>query len=126
MKDKTRYGGNYLNVNDENKPPYSPFYLMICGHIESAEIPAYDGICCKYDFISGTDWGVVDGNKSGVSQHSYKAQQTNKRVVFSYPFEVQFRSYNVTGWPNIVLTMTSRDFLGRDIICGYGVVNVPT
>jgi len=24
------------------------------------------------------------------------------------------------------LTFTSRDFLGRDIICGYGVTNVPT
>lgn len=26
----------------------------------------------------------------------------------------------------MVLTFTSRDFLGRDVICGYGTVHVPT
>ena len=26
----------------------------------------------------------------------------------------------------MILTFTSRDFLGRDVICGYGVTNVPT
>lgn len=25
-----------------------------------------------------------------------------------------------------MLTFTARDFLGRDVICGYGVTNVPT
>lgn len=37
-----------------------------------------------------------------------------------------FRGYNISGWPQLVLTFTSRDFLGRDVICGYGVTNVPT
>ena len=37
-----------------------------------------------------------------------------------------YRSYNVSGWPQIVLTFTSRDFFGRDVICGYGVTHVPT
>lgn len=35
MRDRTRYGGNYLNIKDENCPPYSPFYVFISGHIES-------------------------------------------------------------------------------------------
>lgn len=26
----------------------------------------------------------------------------------------------------MILTFTSRDFIGRDVICGYGVTNVPT
>lgn len=26
----------------------------------------------------------------------------------------------------MILTFHSRDFLGRDVICGYGVTNVPT
>ena len=37
-----------------------------------------------------------------------------------------YRGYNITGWPSLILTFTSRDFLGRDVICGYGVTNVPT
>ena len=28
-----RIGGNYINVDDPNKPPYSPFYMMVTGHI---------------------------------------------------------------------------------------------
>jgi B9 domain-containing protein 1 len=47
-------------------------------------------------------------------------------VVFNYPFELTFRAHNVSGWPQIVLTLTDRDFLGRDQICGYGTVHVPT
>ena len=30
------------------------------GHIESGQISDGDGICCKYDFIAGTDWAIVD------------------------------------------------------------------
>jgi len=32
----------------------------------------------------------------------------------------------VSGWPQIVLTFTSRDFFGRDVICGYGTTHIPT
>ena len=35
IRDKVRYGGNSLPINDENRPPYSPFYVFISGHIES-------------------------------------------------------------------------------------------
>ena len=27
--------------------------------------------------------------------------------------------------PQIVLTFTSRDFFGRDVICGYGTTHIP-
>ena len=46
--------------------------------------------------------------------------------MWNFPFELTYRSYNVSGWPQIILRFTSRDFLGRDVICGYGVTNVPT
>ena len=32
----------------------------------------------------------------------------------------------MSGWPQIILTFTRRDFLGRDVICGYGITHVPT
>jgi len=47
-------------------------------------------------------------------------------VVWNFPFEVTYRGYNVSGWPQLIMTFTSRDFLGRDVISGYGVTNVPT
>ena len=28
-----RIGGNHFSINDPNKPPYTPFYLMVTGHV---------------------------------------------------------------------------------------------
>mmetsp|Transcript_16640 Transcript_16640/g.28355 ORF Transcript_16640/g.28355 Transcript_16640/m.28355 type:complete len:98 (+) Transcript_16640:328-621(+) len=33
---------------------------------------------------------------------------------------------DVAGWPRIILSLTARDFFGRDTICGYGIMHVPT
>ena len=125
-REKMRYGGNQLPVKDISKGPYSGFYLLISGHIESGQVSDADGICTKYDFVAGPDWQVMEGNRSGISQHAYKSQQTSRRVVWNYPFELAFRGHNVSGWPQIVLTLTNRDFLGRDQVCGYGTVHIPT
>lgn len=35
LRDRTRYGGNYLNVNEKIKPQFTPFYVFVSGHIES-------------------------------------------------------------------------------------------
>ena len=45
-----KFGGNYLHVKDESCPPYSPFYLMISGHIQSGTMNNKDGVCCIFDF----------------------------------------------------------------------------
>jgi len=42
------------------------------------------------------------------------------------PFECSFRSLNPSGWPQLVVTCVYPDFLGREVIKGYGVVHVPT
>jgi hypothetical protein len=129
MRDRARYAGNSLNPSISQPLMYKPFYLMVSGHIESGMIDGKDGINCKYDFINGTnsqDWQLVEGNKSGVSQHAYKSQQTNKRVVWNYPFELIYQSVNVSGWPQIVLTLSARDWRNRDNIMAYGTCHVPT
>lgn len=46
--------------------------------------------------------------------------------MWNYPFELALSSTNVSGWPQIVITMSNRDFFGRDQICGYGTVHIPT
>lgn len=46
--------------------------------------------------------------------------------MWNYPFELAFKSFNISGYPQLILTLTTRDFLGRDQICGYGITHVPT
>jgi B9 domain-containing protein 1 len=42
------------------------------------------------------------------------------------PFECSFRSLNPSGWPQLVITCIYPDFLGREVVKGYGVVHIPT
>ncbi len=62
-----------MHVKGDEDLKYTPFYLFVSGHVESGEISNADGICCKYDYMAGSDWSVVEGNRSGVSQHAYKS-----------------------------------------------------
>ena len=100
--------------------------LSVTGMIESGQIPDENGVCCKYDIVHGKDWNLVSGNQTGVSQHAYKSMQTNERIVFNFPFEMLYRMNDIQGWPKICLSLTSRDFFGRDVVCGYGVMHLPT
>jgi B9 domain-containing protein 1 len=97
-EEQAKIGGNYLKVKDDNLP-YSAFHLMVVGHIQSGNINDRDGVSCKFEFHAGTDWQLVSGNKVGISQHAYKAPQTNRRVVWNFPFELTYRGMNVFGWP---------------------------
>lgn len=47
-------------------------------------------------------------------------------MVWNMPFEISYRSLNPFGWPQLVITCYSPNFLGREQILGYGVVHVPT
>jgi B9 domain-containing protein 1 len=42
------------------------------------------------------------------------------------PFECSLRSTNPYGWPQLVVTCAYPDFLGREVIKGYGVCHIPT
>ena len=54
-------GGNYLNVRDPANLPYTSFYLMVSGQIQSGTINDHDGICCNFNFTYGkSDWSVID------------------------------------------------------------------
>ena len=75
------------------------FYAGITGHIESGEFRDLDGLSLKFDFIAGDSWEIQNGKESGISQHSFKSQGMNKRIVWNFPFELTYRSLNVQGWP---------------------------
>ena len=46
--------------------------------------------------------------------------------VWNFPIDVAFKSTNVSGWPTIILSVYGFDFLGRDVIRGYGSLLLPT
>jgi B9 domain-containing protein 1 len=102
------------------------FYVQCTGQIESGEFGGVDDIYCRYAFHLGHDWSVAAGIDTGLSQTSRKMPgQFDGGVVWNFPIDVTFKSTNVYGWPRIAISVYGLDFLGRDVVRGYGSVLVP-
>ena len=100
--------------------------MGISGHIESGEFKDLDGLAIKFDFIAGDHWRLSKGNETGISQHSFKNQGMNKRIVWNFPFELTYASLNVSGWPQLVVYLSGKDIFGREVVEAYGTIHVPT
>lgn len=85
-----------------------------------------DDLYCKYSFNYGLDWSTSHGLEHGISQIAQKGTgDQNDVFVWNYPIEATFRSTNVHGWPQIVLSVYGINAIGKDVIRGYGCVHMP-
>jgi B9 domain-containing protein 1 len=63
---------------------------------------------------------------TGLSQTSRRTPtQYEGGVIWNFPIDVTFKSTNVYGWPRIAVSVYGLDFLGRDVVRGYGSILVP-
>ena len=76
----------------------------------------------------GQDWSVLTGFDQGISQISKQSDFNfdSRPCVWDFPLDIAFKSTNVYGWPSIILSVYGFDFLGRDVIRGYGSLVIPT
>eukprot|EP00792_Barthelona_sp_PAP020_P001714 TRINITY_DN1275_c0_g1_i1.p1 TRINITY_DN1275_c0_g1~~TRINITY_DN1275_c0_g1_i1.p1 ORF type:complete len:202 (+),score=36.24 TRINITY_DN1275_c0_g1_i1:47-607(+) len=105
------------------------FNVTISGFIDVCEIPGEDELFCRYDFHAGNEWKLLDeGFKGGLSQLSHSSiNNKNKQIhVWNLPLDASFNSSNIAGWPQIVIAVYGRDWLGRDRIRGYGSLHLPS
>ena len=117
---------------------------------------AMNNLYCRYVLSYGKDWNVTHGVTSGLSQiarwqninlsphhmesillspssgatatNSSRIQHGNYRptIVWNFPIEISFQSTNAYGWPRISIAIYGLDFLGRDVVRGYGSLLIPT
>ncbi|XP_072381021.1 B9 domain-containing protein 1 [Diabrotica undecimpunctata] len=97
------------------------FLVCLTGQIEWIDILATSGTSwhCKYEFSSGPDWKVSGGLESGLSQVANIVNNGDK-IVLNLPIEIQFKSTNPYGWPQIVLSVYKNSTLA-----GYGRCHMP-
>ncbi|KAJ8922934.1 hypothetical protein NQ315_001479 [Exocentrus adspersus] len=97
------------------------FLVSLSGQIEWLDVLAPSGTSwyCKYEFYSGPDWKLIGGLEAGLSQIANVVTNGDK-VVLNFPIEVQFKSTNPYGWPQIVLSVYKDMQLG-----GYGRAHMP-
>jgi B9 domain-containing protein 1 len=63
---------------------------------------------------------------TGLSQIARKTPTTyDEGVVWNFPVDVTFKSTNVYGWPRVAISVYGMDYLGRDVVRGYGSALVP-
>ncbi|KAH3760715.1 flagellar basal body component [Pelomyxa schiedti] len=106
------------------------FQLMVTGQIESCQIAGSSSLLARYEFVHGNDWTIISGVEKGITQTSLQTssdmEHTNGPVaVWNHPLEIAFSSNNPYGWPQLVVCVYGPDFLGREVIQGYGVMHLP-
>ena len=47
-------------------------------------------------------------------------------IVWNFPVDATFETTEPFGWPQLSLQLFGPDFMGRDVVRGYGAVHVPT
>lgn len=104
----------------------SSFFVQCTGQVISGDFGGKDYLYCRYSFQKGHDWTTSAGVDSGLSQTACKNPACPyEPIVWNFPIDISFSSTNVFGWPRIAVSVYGIDFLGRDVIRGYGSVLVP-
>lgn len=111
-----------VTENDARNDPV--FLVMFTGQIESAEFPEFDDLYCNYSYVFGQDWDIVSGLSEGITQTTRRGGP-DKQFVWNFPIEVNFRSTNPFGWPQLVVSVYGLNMLGRDEVRGYGAIHLP-
>ncbi|XP_056636805.1 B9 domain-containing protein 1 [Diorhabda sublineata] len=97
------------------------FLLHISGQLEWIDLlaPSNTSWYCKYEFVAGTDWKILNGLEAGLSQ-TVNVNNNGDKIIFNLPIEIQFKSTNPYGWPQIILSVYKNMQLA-----GYGRCHVP-
>ncbi len=119
---KVKYDQTLVLSNMES---IGAFYVQCTGAIESADFGDADNLYCRYCFSIGADWGIVGGVDLGTSQMAQKSANRDQDIVWNFPIDITFKSTNIYGWPRMAISVAGLDFLGRDVIKGYGSVLIP-
>ncbi|KAF2899123.1 hypothetical protein ILUMI_07050 [Ignelater luminosus] len=97
------------------------FLLSLSGQIDYISILAGAGSSwhCKYEFVAGPDWKIVGGLEAGLSQTA-NVVSNGEDIVLNLPIDIVYKSTNLHGWPQIVLSVYSGINLQ-----GYGRSHIP-
>ena len=116
------------------------------------QIPGVDNGYCKWGLVIGEDWSVLNGLGEGVTQLARRGRGvqafptgiqkcvrernipfgldwrfagTNPEMVWNFPIDLTFQSSNAFGWPKLHFSVYGIDFLGADVVQGYGFTHIP-
>lgn len=104
------------------------FSVNITGQLESGMFPNSESLYSKITLVCGADWVVVSGIEEGITQISmanYTSSNVYQESIWNFPIDCVYKSTNVYGWPQLIVSVYGTDFLGRDVVKGYGCMRIP-
>ncbi|KAJ8730342.1 hypothetical protein PYW07_017380 [Mythimna separata] len=103
------------------------FLVSFAGQIEYVTFPGGvfdDQLYIQYETVWGPDWEPVSGLTSGTSQMA-RSGVNPERVILNLPLELVFSSTNVSGWPQIIVTVRAQNTITGDALRGYSLFLLP-
>lgn len=109
------------------------FFLYYSGTIESGDLLGENYVNVKFDIYHGSEWiplsvdnRLPEETKTGCTQAGCYNTLQNQEIVWNAPFNFAFKSSNLSGWPQMILSVIAPDFLGRSKLLCYGNVHLPS
>ena len=66
---------------------------------------------------------MISGSEEG---ETFTAQSSNNYFVpFEHPFDINYSTKSVRGWPKLLVEAWEVDNEGRNSLAGYGVTTIP-
>jgi B9 domain-containing protein 1 len=98
--------------------------LSVQGQIMSCQADFGSELFCRFEFHAGSDWTIISGAEDGISQIARLG--ADHKCTWNYPIEVVFKSSKPFGWPQVICCVYGQNFLGAQIVVGYGLFHLPT
>ncbi|KXS18589.1 B9-domain-containing protein [Gonapodya prolifera JEL478] len=79
----------------------------------------------QIESVCGLEEGLTQMARSARSSTSVSSDRVGNTCVWNFPIEITFKSTNVFGWPQLVVSVYGLDGFGRDVVRGYGSLRLP-
>ena len=99
--------------------PSTFMYVSISGIVNSGMFKESAFVRLDYEIVSGKDWDLVEGYKKGHSQGATMNYLLGDKVTWNLPFNVMYRTLEITGWPKLVIKLESTEGDYKKFIKGY-------
>lgn len=97
--------------------------MFLVGKISGGQYFDHDSLYIKYSFRVGDNWKLISGTPDG---ETFTSQSTSSKFIpFEHPFDLNYSTKSVRGWPKVLVEVWEIDNDGRNSLAGYGITTLP-
>lgn len=118
-----------LKIFHKSDNPSTYMYYIFDALINKGYVKDGYFVRMKHDVISGREWQKISGNTYGMAQQacvSYQGYTGGSQVMnWNASINAVYRTLEISGWPKLVQWFEGPNWIGNDVVKGYGCVPLP-